>query len=111
MIKTLADFPTYGYILIIVAVLILAVVLILFLIPSFRPKNNTESPEEIAKKEADSWIVNISEKEMLEIKIRDIESDRRFIEKKEKDLGFIFTDIDVEALLVQVEQDRIDAER
>lgn len=98
-------------ILIIVGILIIVVILIIVLFPKLHislHEKVDKTSEEIAKDEVKSMVVDpIKEKSVLQEELRK-QKDLAFIEKREKELGFIFLEEDIEALLIQMEQDRKD---
>lgn len=101
----------YSLTLIIVLSLVVVVTLIIFLFPklqsSFHQKVD-KSKEEIAKDEVESIIFD-PEKNQRKTNVN-FQKDEylRIIEKKEKELGIIFSEDDIEALCVQLRQDQMD---
>lgn len=101
----------YSLTLIIVGVIIIVAILIIVLFPKLHNSMHEKvdkTTEEIAKDEVKSIVINPEqEKSKLQEEIQK-QKDITYIEKMEKELGFIFLEDDIEALLVQMEQDRKD---
>lgn len=102
----LASLPTWGIILLVFgAVLILSIMLTIFL-PKLMPKGKKESEKEIAENEAKQVIVRPIinpfdlQKEKDEILLE--------IQRKEKKLNFVFSEDDLDGMILQVLQDRKD---
>jgi LAS superfamily LD-carboxypeptidase LdcB len=109
MLRCLADVPTYAYILIALGVVVVIVVLILVLFPNLRPQVKKETHKEIVSKEVSSLVVDPEAQRKKDITLsQDIRKDKKVIAEKEQELNLVFTPEDVDALLVQMEQDRRD---
>ncbi len=106
----LETMPSLGIALICIFGIVAVVLLLLFLIPSLKPKDKDKSEEEIAKDEVKKIVISPKEKTPFQKEILDDKA-RKEISKRESELNFIFTDDDIEALVVQVEQDWKDEQK
>lgn len=102
---------TYAMIILIVLAIVAVALLIIFLFPKFHnifKEKETKTAEEIATDEVTSIVYD--PKKHISALDDDIQKDKdiNFIEIKEKELNIIFTEDDIEALLVQIKQDRLD---
>lgn len=98
--------PVFAVVLIVIFSILILAILLLWLIPSLRPKHIDETEEEIADNEVKSIIVS-EEENPLQKEARE-DRYKAIIARKEKELGFYFTDDDIDALLVQMKQDEKD---
>lgn len=98
--------PVFAVVLIVIFSILILAILLLWLIPSLRPKHIDETEEEIADNEVKSIIVS-EEENPLQKEARE-DRYKTIIARKEKELGFYFTDDDIDALLVQMKQDEKD---
>ena len=95
----LVDFPSWGIALIVIAALVIVVALCLHFLPSFKQKREMKDEATYAKENVDSYVVS------PKVKLPKDDDIKAYLEKKEKELNIIFTDIDIESLIVQVKQD------
>lgn len=98
--------PVFAVVLIVIFSILILAVLLIWLVPALRPKNVEQTEEEIADDEVKSIIVTEEETSLQEEARKD--RYKNIIMKKESQLGFYFTEEDVEALLVQMKQDEKD---
>lgn len=103
-----AGLPAYAIILIVAFAIVVVVALLIFLFPVFRPVGKKQTPEEVAQDEVNSMIVKEDNSNSSLAQALQNDRDLKLINRKEKELDIIFTDEDIEALLVQVKQDRLD---
>lgn len=101
----------YALTLIIVLAVVAVAALIMFFFPRIQGtlhQKNEKSPEEIAKDEVDSIVFTPNKESIIKENEVERENALHYIEKKEKQLGIIFSEDDIEALIIQMRQDRID---
>lgn len=105
----LDEIPAFVIILLVVLGILLLSIVIFFFTPFFHKSNpfhdKKKSEEEIAKEAVDSLVV--SPKEVSEGTYHN-EKHQKEIAKGEKEYGFIFSDFDIEAMLIQLQQDEVD---
>jgi hypothetical protein len=100
--------PPWSLVLIVIAGLVVIVIIILMIVPSLRPKKGNKTEEQIAEEEVRQIVFTPKENVSDLAKETRIEKDLKEMEKRESELGFVFTDDDIPGLLMQMEQDRID---
>jgi uncharacterized membrane protein len=102
--------PTYGIILIVIAALVAVIILILVFVPHFRTKfsGKKSSDEDIAEEEVKEIVVTEKPDETKAAREDRLEKNLRLIERREKELGFIFSEDDLVGMLLEIEQDAKD---
>ncbi len=95
----LVTMPTWSIILIVLVVLVGLIIALIYFIPSLRPKKENKEPKDFAQENVDTFVVKpshvIPSDDELQV----------YLTKKEKELNIIFTDVDIDSLLIQLKQD------
>ncbi|MFA6861229.1 MAG: hypothetical protein WCR56_02465 [Bacilli bacterium] len=101
------SFPMIGIVLLAILGVVIVALTLMFTVPALRPKfGKKKSTEEIASEEVKEITINPNkEKSNPYYENLNNEKARKYITSKEKDLGFVFTDDDIDSLIPQVRQD------
>ncbi len=95
----LVTMPTWSIILIILVVLVGVILALIYFIPSLKPKREKKDPKDFAQENVDTFVVK------PKLILPDDDKLLSYLTSKEKELNIIFTDIDIECLLIQLRQD------